>query len=910
MYKKKSLWLRGLLGASGLFLWGSSAYADISGTVFLDYNLNGQLDSTSKIRNLADTLDISMAVDNGIAGAQVKAECVTASGISVFGPVTTDASGQFTLATTGAVAGAGNCLLQLASLPTGYSVGSQGVSSGANVLTQFISPSTTAANFAVKETTSYCQNNPELATSRYAAGQQIANSPYGGNSDVPNLLAFPYNSGVAGAQGAKPAGYNTPDETAQIQLALAKEVGSVFGLGWHPASKSLFSAAYMKPWTGFGPSGTGGIYRTDISDPAHPVTNLYADLNQIFPATPATAGVDPYLTGAFSASNPGYAQIADGSVGGQPKGSYVASGDATRDNQDGQIAAAIGKAAFGDLDVSADGQSLFTVNMADRQLYVLPVQASALTAADASKIARYPIPFEADCVADGVSTFDKQAFGLGEYQEGLYIATRCDTSPMGWGDFRFVIYRFDLQTKSFAAVPSLNYKVSGDIYMNYYGVPSDIVFDQQGDMVLAFRNLGFETMTGSNTPYGAVRHACVQDAATHTWAMESNGSCGGVTTAGAGSGQGPNGGDFFFQEWPSDQGAGFHVASYGGAAHIPGFLESAHTVADPFPYYGAGVSWVDLGLGDPATAGQRKRAYELYNGTGGIGAYADNRPISGKNAAIGDLEVLCDPASIEIGNRVWQDTNSNGIQDAGELPLAGVQVELFAQGVDVNNAIPLATALTDADGYYVFSSDPRGYPTTGNSAPNDIAGANGGFDAADLQGGRASTSHRKFGITSLLPNKHYQVVIRNVDGVNKQAALAALMLTTTIQGTDQERDSDGGLVGVNAVSDVSTLEAGYHYHAVDFGFKSVATPTTDLSLTKAVDNPNPKRGATVVYTLTVTNQGTDMATGVEVTDVLPTRVTYVSDDGGGSYNLANGVWMLGDLAVGSSKTLKITATVQ
>lgn len=129
MYKNKSLWLRGLLGASGLFLWGSSAYADISGTVFLDYNLNGQLDSTSKIRNLADTLDISMAVDNGIAGAQVKAECVTASGTSVFGPVTTDASGQFTLATTGAVAGVGNCLLQLASLPTGYSVGSQGVAS-------------------------------------------------------------------------------------------------------------------------------------------------------------------------------------------------------------------------------------------------------------------------------------------------------------------------------------------------------------------------------------------------------------------------------------------------------------------------------------------------------------------------------------------------------------------------------------------------------------------------------------------------------------------------------------------------------------------------------------------------------------------------------------------------------------
>ncbi|QLQ33653.1 MAG: hypothetical protein HZT40_20900 [Candidatus Thiothrix singaporensis] len=75
----------------GRLLWlglfsSPAAFADISGTVFLDYNLNGQLDTTAKMRNFADTMDINVAVDRGVAGAQVRAECVTSSGTSTFGP--------------------------------------------------------------------------------------------------------------------------------------------------------------------------------------------------------------------------------------------------------------------------------------------------------------------------------------------------------------------------------------------------------------------------------------------------------------------------------------------------------------------------------------------------------------------------------------------------------------------------------------------------------------------------------------------------------------------------------------------------------------------------------------------------------------------------------------------------------
>jgi hypothetical protein len=44
--------------------------------------------------------------------------------------------------------------------------------------------------------------------------------------------------------------------------------------------------------------------------------------------------------------------------------------------------------------------------------------------------------------------------------------------------------------------------------------------------------------------------------------------------------------------------------------------------------------------------------------------------------------VAFDPKAATVGDRVWNDTNGNGIQDAGEPEIAGATVELFsADGV-------------------------------------------------------------------------------------------------------------------------------------------------------------------------------------------------------------------------------------
>ncbi len=98
--------------------------------------------------------------------------------------------------------------------------------------------------------------------------------------------------------------------------------------------------------------------------------------------------------------------------------------------------------------------------------------------------------------------------------------------------------------------------------------------------------------------------------------------------------------------------------------------------------------------------------------------------------------------------------------------------------------------------------------------------------------------------------------------------------------------------------------------AVTDGSDSTAC-TVDLSLTKVVDNALPKVGDEITYTITITNSGPLNATGVNVTDMLPTGLTYKSSSGDGSYDDGTDLWTIGDVnvGVGSSKSIEIKATV-
>ncbi|RYD92390.1 MAG: DUF11 domain-containing protein, partial [Sphingobacteriales bacterium] len=93
-------------------------------------------------------------------------------------------------------------------------------------------------------------------------------------------------------------------------------------------------------------------------------------------------------------------------------------------------------------------------------------------------------------------------------------------------------------------------------------------------------------------------------------------------------------------------------------------------------------------------------------------------------------------------------------------------------------------------------------------------------------------------------------------------------------------------------------------------FTKKTVSCTDLMVTKTVNNAIPTVGSNLTFTIIVKNNGAADATGVIVTDQLPTGYTYVSSTvTTGVYNNATGIWAVGNLANGASATLTVTATV-
>lgn len=87
-------------------------------------------------------------------------------------------------------------------------------------------------------------------------------------------------------------------------------------------------------------------------------------------------------------------------------------------------------------------------------------------------------------------------------------------------------------------------------------------------------------------------------------------------------------------------------------------------------------------------------------------------------------------------------------------------------------------------------------------------------------------------------------------------------------------------------------------------------PMTDISVRKTVDNADPIEGATITYTVSCWNNGPSDSTGIQVTDSLPSGVTYVSHTASGStYDPVSGVWDLGPVTASGWLRLYITATV-
>jgi hypothetical protein len=100
----------------------------------------------------------------------------------------------------------------------------------------------------------------------------------------------------------------------------------------------------------------------------------------------------------------------------------------------------------------------------------------------------------------------------------------------------------------------------------------------------------------------------------------------------------------------------------------------------------------------------------------------------------------------------------------------------------------IATAITDANGNYYFSSGPG-----------------------------TSTASQRYSLSDLNPNETYEIRIPNAQGGSQQAALAGLILSPVDTDADQ-RDSDAAYSANNAVISITTGNPGDNNHTYDFGF--------------------------------------------------------------------------------------------
>lgn len=361
--------------------------------------------------------------------------------------------------------------------------------------------------------------------------------------------------------------------------------------------------------------------------------------------------------------------------------------------------------------------------------------------------------------------------------------------------------------------------------------------------------------------------------------LENNGVAGAYTSSGTGttiefgmgtgeggpnSQQGPEGGEFY---WSDNFSTGHSETVFGGLAlHLP---SNRLAVSNMNPI-------------DGRTDAGGMRIYNTDNGST-LQNYEVYKRDYGKAAGVGDMELLCAetlPPTHSIGNRVWLDSNNNGLADVGESAVpANVKLDLKDTGGTV-----LQSTQTDADGHYLFHGLAAGSYQVCLTADNFTSGG-------VLDKHRSSTGFTDANTTS-------------VDGDDSGDDDASDGVCATLVALDAtEPASETTATGNDGNDGHGTPDANSNL-TVDFG----VVPPVDLKLTKVVDKASANRGDILVYTLTLSNETEVAATGVKVVDNLPSGVTLVeATPSQGSFTV--GEWTVGTVAANASVTLIIKVTV-
>jgi hypothetical protein len=829
----------------GLFLLFSCTdiSAQIGGTVFRDFNGNGQQDNTTAAGTNAAN------IEPGIAGIIIKA--FNSSDVLIASQ-TTNSNGFYSFPV-----GSGanqvsngtavrleyvlpqNCIANSVTEFTGQS----GSVYGSNIQFKVQSSSVVTANFSLSNPEQYrgSVNNPKVLVPRHSNGNPVA-SPAGNAATQVAMYSFNYTA----------SGNTTTGNNARVSLATAAQIGPCWGVAYNKYNDRIYTSALVKRHSGLGPGGPEGS-----PDPVNAPGSVYV----INPNT-SNSGSFFFSMDALGAAyythdhTSGAAlNVRDNITRGLNKNINNPSADAAAFDQ-------VGKTGIGDMEISDDGRYLWLTNLYNGKLYridltsaISPVAPTPATAA--SLITSWSLP-SISCS----STL--RPWGLKNYRGKIYVGVVCtgendvntnstsnvntnyngttvtggsfnlsnayilEFNPSGAGTWATALTiplsypRGNAADENFNITRWYNWASNFDVLKAYPGntsgalihpqpILSNIEFDVDGTLMIGFMDrLGNQTgygeydLNGSSSYYGEVggdllrayNNGC-------TFELENNGKEGAsspkAATSGANAGQGPgsgtfgpggaNYGEFYWDErywYPSGPYWAHVETSLGNLAFLSGSNEVMGGVMDPFDVYSNGTANFNN------TTGAANSRYEIIT-------VAESGTFR-KSSSLGDIELILPLAPIEVGNRVWYDVNDDGIQNASEYGLSGVNVELYnGAGTTL-----LATVTTDSQGNFYFNN-------------TNVAGG-------------------------LAPNTSYILRIASSEfnniGIGPLGNLHISKKSITGNGSPGLSDSDASLAGGRAQISFTTGGFGQSNHDLDFGFTGNPLPLTLVSFTAQLNNNN------------------------------------------------------------------------
>jgi uncharacterized repeat protein (TIGR01451 family) len=670
----------------------------ITGTIFRDFNSNGIYESI--------TNPVSYTYgEPGVGGVTVTAYNAAGTAVSTTTSSTLAASlGSYTLSglTTGQP-----YRVEFTNLITNDYEAFRGSNNATAV--QFVNAGASNVNFGVNYPANYCQSvSPQMVTSCFVS---INASGTPALEARPAIVGLPY----------------TVVESMKVETdyATVGDVGAVWGISYKKDTKQIFSSAFTKRHVGFTDGGPNAIY---VTTPSTGVTTEFFNFTTVG-GTAVTSTTEAHGNDLPTPGN------------GSPTSGQLASYDIPAFD-------AVGKTSLGGLDISDDDKTMYAVNLKDRKLYTIDIATKTATG--------YSIP-NPGCTTSGTAVNGSyRPFAVKYHRGKVYVGVVCTREDLGSTTVAYgstaglsaTVYEVDPATPGSFTTIALSFPLtyqksptnadkSGQERAEYWrpwtsvyqadrdngtnnaavSYPqawlTDIDFEPgTGDMLVGIRDrfgdqIGYQNRVPNTsttrlisgiTPGEILRASKCSPTATQ-WTLESDGQLCGIPTSASATQTtiaGPGGGKYYWGD--RVQNGGNHgMSSQAGISQLAGSAKVAMTAVDPLDEFNTGGI---KRLINATGAKDGNAIYTVANDNAGAELYASDALGYGKANGLGDLELLCNLAPIEIGNRVWLDSDNDGVQDPGESPVVGVTVLLKGTNLPVAGV----SVTTNSNGEYYFSN--------------------------------------------------------------------------------------------------------------------------------------------------------------------------------------------------------------